>query len=343
MTKRLQQYPKQSTLMYLSFVPEHKRCERELIKILSNTFTQRRDIGIEYFEGPIQHIINIVSKYIIDNCSQEQEIHNNFINGKEECNPVNEEQDTINKGDALTQKDSDTIERKHVCESNESCHVEQKGEQEEELAVHEELKQGKHIVQNQPCIISIKNKKEHDDIVITKYYESSKNKFPVNTPIKSIEIYKDFCNWVIETKCRNNISHKKFTAALKEMFGVKSMQNRFSDGIFASIEINDPKKDNSETRILMSFITSGRFTHDNNHYISISSLKQMFDEYIDSISIRVKWSTQFYKIFSEHGYTVREINICKSCEKPSRRGCCVKYSTENRLKRTLVLNMKVID
>lgn len=65
--KRFKQYPKDSVLIKQIYCDDCDGMERELIKLFKIKYTQRRDIGIEYFEGDIkdmvQCIYNVWSSY----------------------------------------------------------------------------------------------------------------------------------------------------------------------------------------------------------------------------------------------------------------------------------------
>ena len=68
--ERFNEYPKYSNLLFCCPIScSHSRvCENNIIKICSSKFIQRKDIGIEYFEGLkmniIKEIINIIKEFI---------------------------------------------------------------------------------------------------------------------------------------------------------------------------------------------------------------------------------------------------------------------------------------
>lgn len=71
--KRFYGYPKGSQLITAVSVKNYNDCEREIIKIFSLKFIQRKDYGLEYFEGNICDIYELFSKicckYVDFGCS----------------------------------------------------------------------------------------------------------------------------------------------------------------------------------------------------------------------------------------------------------------------------------
>jgi len=58
--KRINQYPKQSILLFQIVCNNSEQLERELIKIFKNKYIQRKDIGNEYFEGDYEDMIKTI-------------------------------------------------------------------------------------------------------------------------------------------------------------------------------------------------------------------------------------------------------------------------------------------
>ena len=60
--KRFLQYPKNSELIFVSKVIDSVKKEKEIIQILKKNLKQRRDIGIEYFEGKQELLVEYVKE-----------------------------------------------------------------------------------------------------------------------------------------------------------------------------------------------------------------------------------------------------------------------------------------
>lgn len=65
--KRYSNYPKNSRLLFTQHVNNCHRVEKDIIKELTKKTKVRIDIGREYFEGPLDYIIQIVSTICINN------------------------------------------------------------------------------------------------------------------------------------------------------------------------------------------------------------------------------------------------------------------------------------
>lgn len=63
--KRLLDYPNQSRLIFTMYTRKLDTVESELKKIFKQNFTQRKDIGTEYFEGNVHEMIQIICNHII--------------------------------------------------------------------------------------------------------------------------------------------------------------------------------------------------------------------------------------------------------------------------------------
>ena len=64
-TKRLRGYPKGSLMLFEMIVEDHISTEKELIKILSDNFKRRYDMGLEYFEGELMLMIKLITEHIL--------------------------------------------------------------------------------------------------------------------------------------------------------------------------------------------------------------------------------------------------------------------------------------
>jgi hypothetical protein len=79
--KRIYQYPKDSKVLLLIECDDCKECERELIKMFKEKYTQRTDIGKEYFEGSEINIVNDILQYFL---TKNQSKTNDIIEPEEE-------------------------------------------------------------------------------------------------------------------------------------------------------------------------------------------------------------------------------------------------------------------
>jgi hypothetical protein len=90
--KRFNQYPKESVLLFQMICDDCKNIEKHLINIFKEKFTQRKDIGNEYFEGEYKNMIDI--------------IYFSIHNEKKECEKSNQ---TIEDNNTETQNDEESI------------------------------------------------------------------------------------------------------------------------------------------------------------------------------------------------------------------------------------------
>ena len=60
-------YPKDSQLYLVMGIPleEVEEKEKYLIKLFSKKFTQRKDIGIEYFKGDVTEMMQFICSYVL--------------------------------------------------------------------------------------------------------------------------------------------------------------------------------------------------------------------------------------------------------------------------------------
>lgn len=65
--KRICGYPKGTECKFFTTVDNAVLCENELIKIFKSTFTHRKDLGAEYFEGNLNLMKKIISDYVFTN------------------------------------------------------------------------------------------------------------------------------------------------------------------------------------------------------------------------------------------------------------------------------------
>ena len=69
--ERFNQYPKGSILLFQMICENCKNMENQIITSFKEKFTQRKDIGTEYFQGNYKNMIHII--YSILNCETHEE------------------------------------------------------------------------------------------------------------------------------------------------------------------------------------------------------------------------------------------------------------------------------
>ena len=62
--KRFSSYPKGSILLHQSMCPNCDTCERQILEKFKKTFDNKKDIGLEYFEGNPEDMIKIINEEI---------------------------------------------------------------------------------------------------------------------------------------------------------------------------------------------------------------------------------------------------------------------------------------
>lgn len=62
--ERLRQYPKGSMYIYTCYCENISITENHIKKIFIDLFHQRRDLGIEYFEGNIHQMVSIIHTHV---------------------------------------------------------------------------------------------------------------------------------------------------------------------------------------------------------------------------------------------------------------------------------------
>ncbi|KAJ3063181.1 hypothetical protein HK102_008549, partial [Quaeritorhiza haematococci] len=80
---------------------------------------------------------------------------------------------------------------------------------------------------------------------------------------------------------------------------------------------------------------------------SVSDLKKEFENYCRLQTPDKTKMPSWEKIYSDpllkRGFQIeRDINMCKSCNKPAKAGCCEEYSPQNRSKRHIVHNIRIV-
>jgi hypothetical protein len=62
--KRCTQYPKGSQLLYCQYVDDYEKKESEILKELNKHYKQRKDYGLEYFEGDSIDMTEFIKKQV---------------------------------------------------------------------------------------------------------------------------------------------------------------------------------------------------------------------------------------------------------------------------------------
>ncbi|KAJ3078321.1 hypothetical protein HK102_004582, partial [Quaeritorhiza haematococci] len=80
---------------------------------------------------------------------------------------------------------------------------------------------------------------------------------------------------------------------------------------------------------------------------SVSDLKKEFESYCRSQTPGKTKTPSWEKVYSDpllkRGFRIeRDVNMCKSCNKPAKAGCCEEYSPQNRSKRHIVHNIRIV-
>jgi phage/plasmid-associated DNA primase len=76
----------------------------------------------------------------------------------------------------------------------------------------------------------------------------------------------------------------------------------------------------------------------------VDVVKRAYAEYmrVNHPTIRYKFSTE-NAAWSDCGFSVSRLNVCKACLKPGGIGCCERYSDKNRTKKTYIKNLRLIE
>ncbi|KAJ3079321.1 hypothetical protein HK102_003863 [Quaeritorhiza haematococci] len=79
----------------------------------------------------------------------------------------------------------------------------------------------------------------------------------------------------------------------------------------------------------------------------VSDLKKEFENYCRLQTPGKTKTPSWEKIYSDpllkRGFRIKQdVNMCKSCNKPAKAGCCEQYSPQNRSKRHIVHNIRIV-
>ena len=92
--ERFNQYPKGSILLFQMICENCKNMETQIITSFKEKFTQRKDIGTEYFEGNYKNMIDIIYSTIKNELCTDFEIKHKENNNDEEEEDNNDEEET---------------------------------------------------------------------------------------------------------------------------------------------------------------------------------------------------------------------------------------------------------
>lgn len=109
---------------------------------------------------------------------------------------------------------------------------------------------------------------------------------------------------------------------------------------------------NADSNDLACFLSEGPET--NRYYVlfkedactNLEEFKRIFRMYAKikfSDKSRSWNNTCDLATLQSHGYFVNRENLCKSCNKPAKQGCCDNYNKHNRYKKVVIKNMELID
>ena len=112
-TKRIQSYPKGSSLIFMLQFENCDKAESDLLKIFRSKFTQKLEYGSEYFEGDVTKLTHEIYTYYVKNKSQTK--LNILFTENMQTDFVNE------SSDASHQKIKSSLTKKYKCNL---CHVE---------------------------------------------------------------------------------------------------------------------------------------------------------------------------------------------------------------------------
>jgi hypothetical protein len=126
---------------------------------------------------------------------------------------------------------------------------------------------------------------------------------------------------------RENIHHEDLVAKIIENISKPINTKEQQDGL--QIERNPLYK---------FLIEKTRYKEGN--VVMIKTFKELFGKYINK-KIRNLDNGTFYQV--NPNYFIERIKVCKHCYNPSRKGCCSKYSQNDRTHRVCVHNIEVIE
>jgi len=245
--KRINQYPNGSIILLIIFCGNSEEIEKFLITEFKKLFKQRRDIGLEYFEGCFLKMRDVITENIIklDNITIDKfkketrdELNKRIQNIESQISERkkrNDEQDELKNKVIDKEIDKEELkrnkeerkkkkeERKKKKEEKKREKEEKKREKEEEMKKKEEelilKKEEKKREKEEKCVL----KKENNENIIKdflNYFELSDN---INDYILSSEIQE----WLNEKNI--GISMKKFGMEMKKYIIINNLKNIKND------------------------------------------------------------------------------------------------------------------
>jgi len=79
---RIKGYPKGSHLIYMCPVKDHVKVEQEIKTAFTQSFTQMREYGVEYFQGDLSAMLSVIWEIVAKDQESTGEIPTNFVNDK---------------------------------------------------------------------------------------------------------------------------------------------------------------------------------------------------------------------------------------------------------------------
>ncbi len=81
----------------------------------------------------------------------------------------------------------------------------------------------------------------------------------------------------------------------------------------------------------------------NNYMEKLEDVRKIYEEYmrINHKNIKYKFNKENVA-WTDLGFEIKELHICKNCLNVSKKDCCDKYSSTNRTRRFYVLHLKIV-
>ena len=236
--KRINQYPNGSILLLIIFCGNSDEIEKFLITEFKKLFKQRRDIGLEYFEGCFLKMRDVITENIkkLDNITInkfKKETHDELNKRIENIESLISERKKRN--DELEQLKNKLIEKEELKKEKEEL----KKEKEE---LNKEKKEKKMEKEEELLLKKEEKKMEKEEELLLKKEEKMKEKEKkcVLKKEKSENIIKDFLNYfelsdnvndyILSRKIQDLINEKKIGISMKK-FGMEMKRYIISNNL----------------------------------------------------------------------------------------------------------------
>lgn len=165
-TKRFNQYPKGSILLFQVICQNAHLVEKEIIKEYKTKFIQRNDIGNEYFQGNFEDMISLMysirNKYVLNHFvttefKKEQKVHEE--NKKQLEKQQKKEQKQLEKKERLQKKELEKQKKKEKKESEKQIkELEMRQKIIEELEKQKKIEEEQKYIEEQTKQLELKHK-----------------------------------------------------------------------------------------------------------------------------------------------------------------------------------------